>query len=204
MKHIYFLLVLSATFAISSCSKQNANPEVKLTPEALQSRLLSSPEYASYIQASNNITEAVDVMRLQSSSKTAGNYTKEFYTQREVVQIVQSLPINSETYFKNREVMLNAVKSFQQRFKISNEELANTWYTVIVNNPSSFKSSKPSLPNIPGIIDCITNAGTTFAATTVICLALREIPFIGEALYRACEMEAIDNLIADLRGCIQI
>ncbi len=203
MKQIYLWLILAATFTISSCSKQDVKPSLKLAPDELQAALLISPEYANFIQASNNITASVDVTRLQTTSKQPVTYNKEFYTKREVVQIIQSLPINSETYFKNRELMLNAVKSFQQRFQINNEESANTWYTVIVNNPSSFKSSKPSLPNIPGTIECLKDAGTTFAATTVICLALREIPFIGEMLYRACEMEAIDNLIADLRGCIQ-
>lgn len=197
------LLVLSVivfTF-FTSCSKS----DVKTTSSTdLATSLQQSSEFSEYVTATNTIVSSInlkainkkDVLRASSIYKSDASLTKNQFT-----QVLNLLHVNADVYFKQRIVMSDAIKSFQSKHSISNEQNAFLWKTVIAKNSSLFTVKNDASP-IGEFITCITDAATTFAETTAICLALRKIPIIGEHLYEVCEREAVTTLIDNLTDCI--
>lgn len=186
-----------------SCTKSESLSKQEAM-QNLQEQLYQSDEYASFVTATNNITASLTIDKIKtadtkSASTLIGN--KESFTQTELKTILQKLNVNDAVYIKSHEAMLQAVKGFQAKHHISNEENALIWEQTIRSHKESFKT--PSfLPDIQGFIDCVVSSVQEFAVTTAVCLALRDIPIIGERLYQICETEAINTLISNLTGCL--
>ncbi len=209
MKKILFTLLISFSLLMfNSCSKTDMKSvNNSASDQNLSQTLYNSSEYASYVAATNNIISSIDFNKLQAanteSARAATPSNKEYLTKSEVQKILNTLPIKQDIYLTNREVLVNSIQSFQKKYHLTNEQSASLWNNVINSHSESFKPSF-DFPIITGIINCVTDAATTFAATTAVCLALRQIPFIGEKLFRICETEAINTLTDSLLGCIQL
>ena len=205
MKKILLSIVIyGSVFMVNSCSKSDLKQSngCSVSPD-LSKTLYNSSEFSSYVTATNNILSSMNLQTVSSSdNKSAPN--KEYFTKAEMQAFLKSVHVNENVYFQNRQVMAQAIESFQRNHHLTNEQSASLWNNVINTHSESFRNNSLSLPNIPAIIDCAISAGTTFAATTAVCLALREIPIIGEELFRICEEEAINTLIDSLLGCIQL
>lgn len=207
-KFLIVSFLATAVFANQSCTKQDAPLKPGSTVQnfnasAMEATLKSSPEFSSFITSSNAIIASVNLAALENTNVAAARnlIRTEQLTRQEAAAVLQTLGLNDKIYFTNREIQVKSIALFQKKNNLSNEQSALVWERAITSSQSSFVPGFP-LPNINGIISCVTEAGTTFAATTVICLALREIPYIGQALFEACEMEAINSLIEDLTDCI--
>lgn len=171
----------------------------------LSADLLKSSEFSNFVKATNSIVQAVDFGAL--NKKDAGavdNFvnSKQQLTRQDFTHFLELQHINPSVYFINSDLQKKSIKDFQAKYKLSNEQNAALWQTVILNHHELFTvDARFEFPNINELLTCLTNTATEFAATTAVCLALREIPIIGEQLYEACETEAIDALIDNLLGC---
>ena len=202
------VLLLAFTFLISvivfySCSKSTAASKQE-TVQSLQDELYNSAEYTNFITATNDIIATLSVEGIRSadtksSSALIGN--KESFTKDEMKAILGKLNVNDAVYMKSEEAMNLAVNGFQTKYNLSNQQNALVWQQTIAAHKESFKAS-PQFPDIRGFIDCVITSVQEFAVTTAVCLALRKIPIIGQKLYMICETDAINNLIANLTGCL--
>lgn len=200
-----FLIVfafLSIGIIFYSCSKTEVSQQQ--SAQNLQEELFSSTEYASFVSATNNIVASLSIQGIKSadlktSSSLIGN--RESFTKTEIFAILKKLQVNPDVYIKSHMDMSNAVKSFQKKYHLADNENALIWEQTILKHKESFKT-QIWFPDIQGFIDCGIASIQEFAATTAVCLALREIPIIGEELYQVCETEAINNLISNLTECL--
>lgn len=195
--------MLTAGIFFYSCTKSGSLSKQE-SMQNLQEQLYQSDEYANFVAATNRITASLTVAGIQSAdinSAAALMNNKESFTKEELAAILSKLHVNDAVYMQSHQAMLQAVKGFQAKHHISNNENALVWEQVIQAHKESFKAPS-ALPDIQGFIDCVVASVQEFAVTTAVCLALRDIPIIGEELYRICETEAINNLISNLTGCL--
>ena len=186
---------------ITSCSKS----DLKTTASAdLATSLAQSSQFSEFVASANCIMNSINYKEINRSDlkKAAGLYAAQgTFTTEEFTQVLNLLHIDAKEYIRVKPIMSDAIKSFQSKYNLSNEDNAAVWRYVIEKNSALFKVNNENIAGINEFIACIQDAGTTFAATTAICLALREIPIIGEKLFEDCEKTAVTNLIDDLLGC---
>lgn len=205
-KRLYALLIafaiLSTGIIFYSCSKTEVSKQQSV--ESLQQDLYKSADYNSFVSAVNNIVASLSINSIKNAdTKTAsaliGN--KENFSTTEMNAILSKLNVNADVYTQSLKDMYTAVKNFQAKHNLSDNENSLIWQQTIMMHKESF-SKQIWFPDIQGFIDCVITSVQEFAATTAVCLALRQIPIIGEKLYEACETEAINLLISNLTGCL--
>ncbi len=208
---LFFAATIACTAMLffAACTKNSATQtslQSGLAPATdLSAALQQSAEFSAFVAATNNIIGAVDFKAINQKDARSARVSSEKpeLNKQEFTAVLLLQHITPGVYFTNSSIQQKAIKDFQAKYGITNEQNAALWQSVIMKNKSLFTvNSKVQLPDVGGIIDCLTETATTFAATTAICLALREIPIIGEQLFRACETDAVNTLIEDAIACI--
>ncbi len=200
------LLLAAVIFFVNSCSKQDAlkQPSSSVQSTNLAVDLYQSEEYSNYVEATRSVIQSIDWNRIADANTEKANalINKETFTKAEAAKILSYIPINQEQYFKNENIRLQSIKSFQAKHQLSNEQSIALWNEVSKNHQEDF--TKNLFVNPIEAIFCVIDAVNVFIETSQFCMTLRDIPFIGEELYQACQLGAITLLVTTVQECIGI
>lgn len=207
MLNVSRIVMLSAAiFFLNGCAKEEG---VKKDASVVQSNnlettLYESQEFTSYIAATRAVIQSIDWSSIAEARPDKANalMNKESFTRAEAAAIFSHIPMNQMQYFSNENIRLQSIKSFQGKYNLTNEESIALWNKVSKDHQEEFTRNLFVDP-IEAIF-CVIDAVNLFIETSQFCLTLRDIPFIGEELYQACQLGAITLLVTTVQECIGI
>ncbi len=206
MNSCRLLLLAAIIFFVNSCTKQDAVQQsaVAVQSSSLAADLYESEEYANYVIATRLVIQSIDWSRIAEAKPEKANalINKETFTKAEAAKILSYLPIDQAQYFKQENIRLQSIKSFQAKHHLSNEQSMAVWNEVYKNHQEDF--TKKLFVNPIDALFCVIDAVNVFIETSQFCLTLRDIPFIGEELYQACQLGALTLLATTVQECIGI
>lgn len=207
MLNVSRIVMLSAAiFFLNGCAKEEGIKKATsiVQSDQLEATLYDSQEYSDYVVATRAVIQSIDWSRIAEARPEKANtlINKETFTRSEAAAILGHLPINQEQYFKNENIRLQSIKSFQAKYNLTDEQSTALWHKVSKEHQEEF--TRDIITDPIEALFCVIDAVNIFIETSEFCLTLREIPFIGEELYQACQLGAITLLITTVQECIGI
>lgn len=200
------VMLSAAIFFLNGCAKEEGlkKSAAVVQSDNLEATLYESPEFTSYLAATRAVIQSIDWSRIAEARPDKANalMNKESYTHAEAAAILIHIPMNQDQYFSNEKIRLQSIRSFQAKYNLTNEQSITLWNKVSQDHQEEFTRNIFTDP-IEALF-CVIDAVNLFIETSQFCLTLREIPFIGEELYQACQLGAITLLIATVQECIGI
>jgi hypothetical protein len=208
--------LISTTFRLASlflfaailngCAKESVtNQKTDIAASvSMEQQLYESEEYATYITATRAVLQSIDWGSLQEARPDVAGamINKETFTRTEAAAILSHLPVDQSQYFINERIRHKSIKAFQAKYQLSDEQTIALWNKVSKAHQSEF--TRNLFPDPISALFCVIDAVNVFLETTEFCLTLRDIPFIGEELYEACQLGAITLLVTTVQDCIGI